>query len=781
MSQDKTEPSDQPEQACGPAGKTRTSLDDLPIGEEETRGRFGTFGGVFTPSVLTILGVIMFMRTGFVVGEVGLWLALVILGISKLITVLTSFSISAIASNTDVKVGGVYFMISRVLGLNFGGSIGITLFLAQAVGVAFYVIGFTEALENIVAPLLKAYTVFNVDLWALWQTLHVVQVLSTMIVIGLFVLTFKGAGIAIKAQYIVLGILMLSIISFIVGGFLSYDAAILEANKGSAFTKDMSFWAVFAIFFPAVTGITAGANMSGDLKNPSRAIPLGTIFAVAFTGAIYILQIWLMAGSVGRKALISDPFGALQDMSIFGPLVVLGVFTATLSSALGSFLGAPRILQSMAQDRLLGFLNFFSKGHGEDNEPRRATVATFVIAASIIWAGDLNAVAEIISMFFLIAYGMINLSAFVESVSGNPSFRPRFKWSNRFTALTGTVGCVVAMVKINETAAMIAMAVTGVIWVYLTRKNIQTEWGDAKRGYVFSKIRDNLLVLGDTPVHPKNWRPILTAVADNPTTELQLVTMAALIEGRRGMLSVVDISAEPGMDQGERLEMRRARMEELKNFLHVQGIQAYSEAVVGSDYLETFSSFLQSYSLGPLRPNTGMIAVPPSADAQQRAQIARQVHLMWTHGLNLAVLKQGDFVKGKRRKRIIDIWWRGERNGSLMALFAYLMTLNRAWHGAMVRLLRIVSDDEDAGKVQSRLKLMLKKARLTMAVDVIASCDPPHEIMKRMSGQADLVFIGMSGNDALNFAAYLRVMDDLFKSLPTTVIVLSKGDANIFV
>ncbi|MFH1434101.1 MAG: amino acid permease [Pseudomonadota bacterium] len=768
---------DESEREC----RVRTSLDELPDEEEETRGRFGTFGGVFTPSVLTILGVIMFMRTGFVVGESGLWLALVILGISKMITILTSFSISTIATNTDVKVGGVYFMISRVLGLNFGGSIGITLFLAQAVGVAFYVIGFTEALESIVAPLLKAYTFFDVDLWALWQTLHAAQVLSTLVVFGLFVLTFKGAGIAIKAQYIVLAILVISILSFIVGGFLSYDEAILEANKGSAFTKDMSFWAVFAIFFPAVTGITAGANMSGDLKNPSRAIPLGTIFAVAFTAAIYLLQIWLMAGSVGRKALIADPFGALQQMSLFGPLVILGVFTATLSSALGSFLGAPRILQSMARDRLLGFLNFFAKGHGVDNEPRRATVATFILAACIIWAGDLNAVAEVISMFFLIAYGMINLSAFVESVSANPSFRPGFKWSNKFTSITGTVGCVVAMIKINETAALIAMAVTGAIWMYLTRKNIKTEWGDAKRGYVFSKIRDNLLVLGDTPVHPKNWRPILTAVADNPTSELQLVTIAALIEGRRGLLSVADISAEPGMDQGERLEMRRARLGELKNFLAAQGIQAYGEAVVGSDYLETFSSFLQCYSLGPLRPNTGMIAIPPGADPGERAQLARQVHLMWAHGLNLAILKPGDFVKGKRRKRIIDVWWRGERNGSLMALFAYLMTLNRAWQGAMVRLLRIVGDDEDAGKESSLLKLMLKKARLSMAVDVIASCDPPREIMKRMSARADLVFVGMSESNALNFAAYLHDMHDVFKSLPTTVIVLSKGDANIFV
>jgi len=675
----------------------------------------------------------------------------------------------------------VYYMISRVLGLNFGGAIGLTLFLAQAVGVAFYVIGFTEAFENILMPLLGSYTILGFDIYALWNQFHVVQVLSTVIVVGLFALTFKGADIAIKTQYIVLAILLIAVASFIVGGIIDYDSAILAANRKSAFTNDMSFWAVFAIFFPAATGITAGANMSGDLKNPAKSIPWGTILAILFTAAIYVVQFWLMAGGVRRAELVADPFGALQRMSLFGPLVILGVFAATLSSALGSFLGAPRILQSMGQDRLFGFMKFFARGSGPANEPRRATVATFIIAVCIIWVGDLNAVAEIISMFFLIAYGMINLSAFVESAGANPSFRPRFKWVNRFTTVGGAVGCAIAMIKINETAALIAMAITGLIYLYLTRKNIQTDWGDAKRGFLFAKIRDNIFALEKTKVHPKNWRPILTAVAEDPPGVPQLVTMAALIEGKRGLLSVADITALPDLDPVKRVELREAKLLDLDRYMKSRGIVAFPEAVVGSDLIEALSTYLQSYSLGQLRPNTGMVAVPPAEAAQKRAVVARQVRLIWAHHLSLAILKPGEFIKRKKGSRIIDIWWRGEKNGSLMTLFAYLVTLNSAWRGAMLRILRIVSNRAEEGQARTKLKYLVKKARLSAVVDIIVSDEAPRNIISRMSSRADLVFMGMSEGDAFEFDLYLQKMEGLLRTLPTTVIVLSNGEVDLFV
>ncbi len=405
-----------------------------------TQARLGTFAGVFTPVVLTVLGVVMFMRAGYVVGYTGLWLALLVLVLSKAITTLTTFSLSAIATNLEVRGGGVYFMVSRVLGPDFGGSIGITLYLALAVNVAFHTIGFTEAFFALVGHVSPGAARAAAAMW-------LPQILSTLVVTGLFALTYRGTEHAIKAQYVVLGVLAVAVLAFLIGGLVELDAARLTANRGPAFTSEVGFWTVFAIFFPAAAGISTGANMSGDLEKPARSIPLGTLLAIAVTAAIYAALLVLLAGSTPRAELQSDPFGALQDMSLWGPLVVLGMFAASLSTALGSLLGAPRILQALAQDRLLAPLAPLAQGEGPTNEPRRATVVTFVVALLVIWVADLDAVARVISMFFLIAYGMINASAFVESRGGSPSFRPRFRAFHWSLALTGAIGCLVAMVK----------------------------------------------------------------------------------------------------------------------------------------------------------------------------------------------------------------------------------------------------------------------------------------------------------------------------------------------
>ncbi|HUH01227.1 MAG TPA: hypothetical protein VML75_04480, partial [Kofleriaceae bacterium] len=335
------------------------------------QARFGTLGGVFTPCTLTILGVIMFMRSGYVVGDVGIWGALLILLVAKSITTLTTLSLSAIATNTDVKTGGVYFMISRVLGPDFGGTIGLTLYVSQAVSIAFYVIGFSEALFGLFAPA-------GSELAATMVTYHLPQLTSSLMIVVLFFVTFKGADLAIKAQYGILVILLLSVLSFIVGGLGGFDSGHFSDNQ-SAITSlpdglpADGFWIAFAIFFPAATGITAGANMSGDLKDPGKSIPRGTLLAIAFTGTIYFVQLVLLAGYTDAVTLHEHPFDAIKSMSVWAPLVVAGVFAATLSSALGSFLGAPRILQAMGKDRLLKPLIYFGKGHGAADEPRRAT------------------------------------------------------------------------------------------------------------------------------------------------------------------------------------------------------------------------------------------------------------------------------------------------------------------------------------------------------------------------------------------------------------------------
>jgi amino acid transporter len=220
------------------------------IMEKQPQGTLGTFAGVFTPSILTILGIILFLRLGFVVGSAGLGPTLLILCLANGISILTSVSLAAIATNLKVKGGGDYYLISRTLGIEFGGAIGIVLFLAQCFG---------EVLAYLIPLQVKAAP----------------QIIAAVAVSFLFIFAWLGTDWATRFQYVVMSIIVVAIASFIIGGLLKWDSALLSQNWApSGF--NINFWGLFAIFFPAVTGFTQGVSMSGDLKNPGKSLPTGT-------------------------------------------------------------------------------------------------------------------------------------------------------------------------------------------------------------------------------------------------------------------------------------------------------------------------------------------------------------------------------------------------------------------------------------------------------------------------------------------------------------------------
>ena len=305
-----------------------TSTSSASGGDDGNKGRFGTFAGVFTPNVLTILGLILFLRTGWVVGQAGLIGALAIVAISNVITLLTGLSLSAIATSMRVRTGGNYYVISRSLGLEIGGAIGIPLYLSQAISVAFYIIGFTEALRAI--PIFEPYDP---------------RLISTLVVLLFGLIAYVGADFALRIQFIVLAILVAALLSFFAGGWDWFVTPTLTPN----YTPGESFWTVFAVFFPAVTGITVGASLSGDLKNPGKSIPQGTLASIGVTAVIYIAAVLWLALHATPQELITNNL-IMQDIAAFPLLILLGVYAATLSSALGSVIAAPRVLQALAFD-----------------------------------------------------------------------------------------------------------------------------------------------------------------------------------------------------------------------------------------------------------------------------------------------------------------------------------------------------------------------------------------------------------------------------------------------
>ena len=411
--------------------------------QRSDRKTFGTFSGVFTPCFLTILGVILFLRTGMVVGYAGLWQAILILLLAKTITILTSISLAAIATNTKVKGGGAYFLISRSLGPEFGGAIGLAFFLAQAISVALYIIGFSDALSSVLQ-------------------IGSSKMVGIVTLAVLFLFAYIGAGWVVKIQYLVMAVLIVSLSAFFIGSYWHFDSHNLTANLSAAYGNKLNFWLVFAIFFPAVTGVMAGANMSGDLKDPSRALPSGTFAAVFVTLVVYALAFLCLAGSVDRQALTGNVF-VMEEIAVHGKVFInMGIFAATISSALGSFIGAPRILQAVARDRIFPWLRFFGVGYGRNQEPRRAVVLTFGSSHFFGIVGfDLDLIAPVITMFFLITYGnSLQLRRFLlKPEPPTPNFRPTFRiYHPGLLVCWGGLGCLGVMFLIHWLAALAALA-----------------------------------------------------------------------------------------------------------------------------------------------------------------------------------------------------------------------------------------------------------------------------------------------------------------------------------
>lgn len=745
-------------------------MSDAPEQQESaaSSNQFGTFGGVFTPSILTILGAVMFMRTGFVTGQAGIGAALLILFISKGITTLTGLSISAISTNTRVKGGGAYFLISRSLGPEFGASIGLALFFAQALSVPFYVLAFAEALTTTQPHLQDDFLMIGV-------------IITTM----LFGLNYVGSSWAIRAQYLILTALVGSVISFVIGGVLNFDAGLFQTNWAASYSSpEHNFWTTFAVFFPAVTGIMAGVNMSGDLKEPERSIPNGTLAAIAVGGLIYMIQVLIMGGSTTRLELIDRPYESLLDLALFNWdwMVVAGVYAATLSSAIGSMMGAPRILQALARDKIFPILDPFAQGTAQGDEPRNGlwltlfmTLGTLFVAGNGSGGGALNAVASVLTMFFLFTYGMTNAAAFIEHLSRNPSFRPRFRYFHWLTALLGGLGCFGAAFLINPLAAFAALAVIVIIFLYISRRVLETTFGDARRGFIYERVRRNLQRLATHPPHPKNWRPTTLVLSGNPASRMTLTTYAGWLASGSGIITLANVIVG---DVHAELEHRKQVLTELDDYIREHDLEAFSDVHISPSFEDGLAALLQSHSIGPLKPN--MLLFGWSSDPERAPWFGKHLRLVTELDMSQVILFDRGLPAEEQRERRIDVWWRGRENGSLMVILAHLLTGNWQWRQARIRLLHMKSPGEDLDDVRQRMEDMTTEGRLNAELIILEQRDFMETIHEH-SHDADLVMLGFrppaSDDHAREFHAFYS---EVAEGLPTTLLINSSGDADLF-
>lgn len=716
--------------------------------------RFGTMGGVFTPSVLTILGVIMFLRFGEVVGNAGVVYAITIVLAAKLITTLTTLSLSAIATNTRTKGGGAYFLISRSLGVEFGGTIGLVFFLAQAISVAMYVIGFSEAF-----------------LTAFPSTGQSLVVVATLTNAAVFVCVYIGAGWTIKMQYGILAILLASLVSFYLGAAGEWSTERLTDNLHAGYASGKGWIVMFALFFPAVTGIMAGANMSGDLKDPARSIPKGTLLAVAFTALIYLTLPVMMGAAVPRGDLQTDNL-VMSRVAVLPWLITAGVFAATLSSALGSMMGSPRILQAFARDQVLPVLTPFAKGSGASGEPRRATILTCLIAQGCILLGDLNAIAPVITMAFMITYGTLNLASFYESFTRNPSYRPRFKYCHWSLSLAGALLCLAVMVVISWAWALVAIVgMAGLYWL-IAKREIEANWGDLRSGVAFERARRNLAILEEQLYHPKNWRPMLLTMSGAAASRRNLAVIGHWLTAGHGIQTLGQVIEG---DIGQHLERRKNQREVLRGFIRDNELSAFPAVVVADSVRAGIVSLVQAHGLGGMEPNTVLLGWPNQEDrGPEFARLLRTIAGL-QRSLILVRSVNGDLELWSPPPGPIDVWWRGRSNGPLMVMLAFLLTKNPGWRNRTIRLLRIVPNEAARDEVRRHLEALANAARIQAEIQTYVS-ERAVEAIQEVSAGASVVFIGceppeMEADDERFFAG----MENLLGSLPRVVLVYNAG------
>jgi amino acid transporter/biotin operon repressor len=672
--------------------------------------KFGTFGGVFTPSILTIVGVILYLRLPWIVGQAGLWATLGIVLIAHIISISTGLSVSSVATDKKVGVGGGYYIISRSLGLPIGGTMGLALFVGFSFSISLYLIGFSETFLS--------YFGFEVSL----QTIRLVGSITLFLVAAI---TFISTSLAIKSQYFILTIIGLSLLSIFIGNHdFTPSVPVLESMDGA-----LPWITLFAIFFPAATGFMAGVSMSGDLRDARKSIPVGTIAAIVVGLMIYVGLVFFLAFTIDRESLVNNP-DILFDASWLPQLVVAGILGATLSSALGSILGAPRILQAVAIDRIIP--RFFAKGYGASNEPRNALLLTYLIAQAGILIGELNVIARIVSIFFILTYGFLNITYAIESWASS-DFRPSFKIP-RIVSIIGALACIVVMILLDLVALLVASVVLIALFLFLKRKELTLQTGDTWNSVWTSLVKTGLEKLTITSHEPRNWRPNVILFSGGELNRPHLIEMGKSLVGKLGIFTNFELIEDPKADGIFR--------EHDKNTFNTpvtkkQGV--FTRRHHCHDFYEGIDLISRVYGFSGFEPNTIFMGWGrKTRNPEKFAQLLENFKKQDYNTVFLNYNAENGFGKYKQ----IDFWWTGSgRNLSLALTLLRFITSSKEWMNASLRILVINQDSSKTESLYMLVNQLLDQARLQARVKVINNGVeqlPEAEVILAESSDTDL-------------------------------------------
>jgi amino acid transporter len=676
--------------------------------------KFGTFSGVFTPSILTILGVIMYLRFPAILGQAGLINTLGIIVVAHIISFSTSLSLASLSTDKPVKTGGTYFMISRSLGLPIGGTLGLSLFVGLALSVSLYLIGFAESF---------------LTYWDMDQSINSIRFTGTIILIIVTTITFISTSLAIKSQYFIMTAMVLSLLSI----FLGHHEFTPEKINLQPIANAAPFMLLFGIFFPAVTGFEAGVAMSGDLKNPKKSLPLGAVSAVTVGFIIYISLAFFFTFTVDSDALANDK-DILFNIALVPELVIIGIWGATLSSALGSILGAPRILQAIAMDKIAP--RFLAKGTGKTNEPRNALLLAFVIAEAGILIGELDVIARIVSMFFITTYAFLNLASAIESWSSS-DFRPAFK-TPRFISILGAAAAFIVMILLDFAALLGAVIVLGLIFFFLKRRELTLESGDAWSSFWANLAKHSLLSLSKEKMSQRNWRPNILLFRGGEQERIQLADLGLALSGKLGTLTDFELIIHSN-------SKNRTIPQIVANKTNRKEIRFFKRKFETKSLEEGLNIVTSVYGFSGFEPNTVMMGW--SRNVQTADVLVNALNDFKSKNLN-AIFLDYDNNHGFGSKSSIDIWWSGvgPHLSFSLELLKFLLS-DRAWRDARVRVIVINNDKTITDRIHKGIKLILEEKRMEAEIKIIGNdfgARSNEMIIMDESEKTDLVLIGIS-------------------------------------